>query len=147
MATYFFTFVLALKIYKMDNYTFSTLIIFFTIGLLAIVGFVSSIISLHEKELKAAFRLLTISLALVVSAYFLGLSNYSLKPIVAYTSIALFVIAIYLFIKKPVRLERNKMSTPKRIVDEHNVIFARMRLKPNTLDWENYYSSHPFEYE
>ena len=125
----------------MDDYMFSTLIIVFTIGLLAIVGFVSSIISLREKELKAAFRLLTISLALVVSAYFLGLSNYSLKPIVAYTNIALFVIAIYLFIKKPVKLERNKMSTPKRIVDEHNVIFARMRLKPNTPDWENYYSS------
>lgn len=147
MATKFFTFVLALKLTEMNEYAFSTLIIVFTVGLLSIIGIVSSVISFREKEHRAAFRLLVISAALIVLTYLLGFSNYGLKPIVAYVNIAFLGIGVYLFIKKPISLERNKMSTPKRIVDEHNVIFARMRLKPNTPDWEKYYSSHPFEYE
>jgi reductive dehalogenase len=34
-------------------------------------------------------------------------------------------------------------STPHRNVDEHDVIFARMKLKPGTSDWDEYYSTHP----
>jgi len=125
---------------------FYTVVIVTTIGLLAFIGAVSSAISAYEKEFKAAYRLLIISVALVVCAYFLGFSSYWLKPVVAYINIVLLIIAGYLFLKRPVVLQRNAMSTPKRVVDEHNVIFARMRLKPNTSDWDSYYSSHPFEF-
>jgi len=38
-----------------------------------------------------------------------------------------------------------KLSVPPRNVDEHDVIFARMKLKPGTPDWDEYYSSHPFQ--
>jgi reductive dehalogenase len=34
-------------------------------------------------------------------------------------------------------------STPTRNVDEHDVIFARMKLKPGTPEWDEYYSTHP----
>ncbi|MFO7574291.1 MAG: reductive dehalogenase domain-containing protein [Bacteroidales bacterium] len=36
-----------------------------------------------------------------------------------------------------------KPSAPPRNVDEHDVIFARMKLKPGTPDWDEYYSTHP----
>ncbi len=36
-----------------------------------------------------------------------------------------------------------KPSTPPRSVDEHEVIFARMKLKPGTPEWDEYYSNHP----
>ncbi len=40
-----------------------------------------------------------------------------------------------------------KQSTPHRNVDEHDVIFARMKLKPGTSDWDEYYSTHPDQAE
>lgn len=33
-------------------------------------------------------------------------------------------------------------SIPPRNVDEHDIVFARMRLKPGTKDWDDYYSTH-----
>ena len=36
-----------------------------------------------------------------------------------------------------------KPSAPPRNVDEHDVIFARMKLKPGTKDWDEYYLTHP----
>jgi reductive dehalogenase len=36
-----------------------------------------------------------------------------------------------------------KPDTPPRNVDEHDVIFARMKLKPGTPGWDEYYSTHP----
>ncbi len=39
----------------------------------------------------------------------------------------------------------SKPSTPIRNVDEHDVIFARMKLKPGTHDWDKYYSTHPVQ--
>ena len=38
-----------------------------------------------------------------------------------------------------------KLSAPPRNVDEHDVIFARMKLKPGTPDWDDYYSAHPLQ--
>ena len=38
-----------------------------------------------------------------------------------------------------------KPSSPPRNVDEHDVIFARMRLKPGTPEWDEYYSTHPVQ--
>ncbi|MDX9852883.1 MAG: hypothetical protein RBS81_03745, partial [Tenuifilaceae bacterium] len=80
---------------------FYTVVIVTTIGLLAFVGAVSSAISAYEKEFKAAYRLLIISVVLVVCAYFLGFSSYLLKPVVAYINIVLLIIAGYLFLKRP----------------------------------------------
>jgi len=36
-----------------------------------------------------------------------------------------------------------KPSTPSRNKDEHDIIFARMRLKAGTEEWDEYYDSHP----
>ena len=36
-----------------------------------------------------------------------------------------------------------KPPAPPRNVDEHDVIFARMKLKPGTPEWDEYYSTHP----
>ena len=36
-----------------------------------------------------------------------------------------------------------KLPIPPRNIDEHNIAFARMRLKPGTKDWDDYYSTHP----
>ncbi len=40
-----------------------------------------------------------------------------------------------------------KPSPPQRNVDEHDVIFARMRLKPGTPEWDEYYSTHPEQFQ
>lgn len=34
-------------------------------------------------------------------------------------------------------------SAPSRNIDEHDIVFARMSLKPGTQDWDEYYSTHP----
>ncbi|MDZ7633399.1 MAG: reductive dehalogenase domain-containing protein [Bacteroidales bacterium] len=36
-----------------------------------------------------------------------------------------------------------KPTTPSRNIDEHDIVFSRMRLKPGTQDWDEYYSTHP----
>ena len=36
-----------------------------------------------------------------------------------------------------------KPATPPRNIDEHDIVFARMRLKPGTQDWDQYYSTRP----
>jgi hypothetical protein len=74
----------------------------------------------------------------------LGAFSYQGKSIVALLVVVLMLVTVYLFLKNPLKLKA-KTAVPKRNVDEHDVIFARMRLKPNTPDWDEYYSTHPFE--
>ena len=38
-----------------------------------------------------------------------------------------------------------KPSIPPRNIDENDIVFARMALKPGTEDWDEYYSAHPVQ--
>jgi len=40
-----------------------------------------------------------------------------------------------------------KPSLPQRNIDEHDIVFARMRLEPGTKDWDEYYGSHPEQFK
>lgn len=77
----------------------------------------------------------------------LGLQNYAGKSIVSTIIILLSIAVIYLIIKPPISKYKIKLTPPKRNVDEHDTIFARMRLMPNTPEWDAYYSSHPYQYK
>ena len=128
----------------MDFSLISTLIIVGFFCFFALILGISSLISFFEREGRAGTRMLILGLVFVLLAYFLGAFGYQGKSIIAIIFLVFSVITTFLFLKKPLK-QKTKTGAPKRSVDEHDVIFSRMRLEPGTSDWVDYYSSHPLE--
>ena len=124
---------------------YSSVVIAAVMGGFGIILLVASIISLVEREGKAAVILLTACLADLGLAYLLVFSNFGGKGIIAAMLVAMLVAAVYLFVKKPILPIGYKRTQPRRVVDEIDTIFARMNLKPNTQHWNDYYANHPHQ--
>ncbi|HCT30423.1 MAG TPA: hypothetical protein DIW31_06755 [Bacteroidales bacterium] len=124
-----------------------TIIISLFFSFLIIIFAVSSIISYFEHEAKAANKLLILLIPIIIVGYFAIFKDFNFKTILAIVLILLAAIILYYLIKKPIKVVGYSHNIPQNRIDEHDVIFARMRLKPNTDDWNNYYSTHRYEEE
>lgn len=126
---------------------YSTIIIFSIFTLLSLSLIISSIISFHENEYRAGSRILFAAGFIIPIAYFLTVYEYQFKLTFAILLSLSTLILLYVFIKKPVKHKSTIYNEPTNRIDEHDVIFARMKLKPNTPDWDQYYSNHKYEEE
>lgn len=124
---------------------FSSAIILVFFGLLFLLFAGSSILSYLENESKAGTRLLGLAVITTVVGYFAAFQEYEWKVIIASTLSFITLFFLYLIFKKPIQAKENEQGQPNNRIDEHDVIFARMRLKPNTADWDQYYSNHKYE--
>lgn len=125
--------------------TFDSIVIAVVMTGISSILVVATIISIAEREYKAALKLFAICLVCLGLTYLLIFSNFQGKGLVATLLVAMALIVIILFIKKPSLPKNYKWAHPRRSVDEIDTIFARMKLKPNTQHWEEYYSNHPYQ--
>lgn len=119
--------------------------IFFILLISIVLG--SSIISYYEKEKSAAYKLLLSLIPITLVAYYATFTDYSFKIIISIVLTLLSTAFAYLLFKKPIRILGYSQNIPSSRIDEHDVIFARMRLKPDTDDWNSYYKNHKYEEE
>lgn len=126
------------------NWIISHFVILF-FGLITLIALIAALISFIEHETRAAIRLFAFSIVLIALTFFVGELSYQWQGFLAMLILASILVIAYLFLKKPIISDADPRSVPKRSVDEHDVIFARMRLKPNTSDWDSYYSNHPYQ--
>lgn len=124
-----------------------SLLIISILTLLDIALIVSTLILIKEEEYCSALKLGLISIISVCLTTIAGLFEYGGKGILAGFLAVTLLVFLYLAIKKPVKLKNNKRALPKRDVDEIDTIFARMKLVPNSSQWNDYYQNHPIEAE
>ncbi|MFO8022336.1 MAG: reductive dehalogenase domain-containing protein [Perlabentimonas sp.] len=123
--------------------TYSNIAILSFFGLLTLLLIGSAIISFFENERLAGQKLIYATFASLLLTFVLSYFNYWAKPAVAVLLLGMVVITLYLFLKKPIKGFREP-SRPQRDVDEAETIFARMKLKPNSTSFDNYYQNHPY---
>ncbi|RPH31952.1 MAG: hypothetical protein EHM93_11470 [Bacteroidales bacterium] len=131
----------------MEQSAFLSILILGFFGLLALILIYSSVLSYIENEKKAGLKLLGLTIPIIALGYFASFQNYELKLVVAISLSIITLIMTYLLFKKPIQSNVSEQDHPTRRFDEHDVIFARMRLKASTPDWEQYYSNHKYEEE
>lgn len=125
---------------------YSNIVIRGFLGLATLILIGSAIISFFENERLAGQKLIYATFGSLLLTFVLSYFNYWAKPAVAIILLAIAAIVLYLFLKKPI-LRIEDPSTPKRDVDEIDTIFARMKLKPHSTTFEDYYQNHPYEAE
>lgn len=111
-------------------------------GTIFAVGLAFTILSLIEKESRAALRAFLSTLALSG----LILSGNLLDPpgqrIVLIALLGVLLAGIVLFVL-PIGRAQSEHRHPARQVDEREIIFARTRLEPGTGKYLQYYQAHP----
>ncbi len=130
----------------MDLSSISTIIIctFWVLSLAVLLY--AAIVSFNEGEGGAARKLLLMAFAAAVSGFLLGYFDYSGKVLVAVLLLAVSLLLLYFFLKKPLQGASEPVRLP-RYVDELDTIFARMKLIPGTPEFDDYYKDHPYEAE
>jgi reductive dehalogenase len=123
-----------------------SVLILTTLGLFTLGFIVSSVLSFSEREYGAGKKLALVSFLLIFITLLLGLLPYSGKILVAASLIMFLIITIFLIVKKPTSLSGIEQPKPFRDKDELDTIFARMKLKPSSKEWEEYYQNQPYEF-
>lgn len=129
----------------MDYTVFYTVIIIVFFLMLTGLMLVFSVVSYGENEPGAGARFLACAVLLAAIGTAAGLLSYPGKEPFAAALITITILLLVLFFRNPVNLTDPGNRKPSRNVDENDVIFSRMRLRPGTEEWNDYYSSHKTE--
>ena len=121
----------------------SLILIIFAI-LIFTAGAAYLVLSLIEKEKRAAVRAAGITIPMT-AIYLLALllPEYA-KDVLLIVSIAFVVAGVGLFFL-PTKIQQVELRQPTDQVDEREIIFARARLEPGGVDYESYYLDHPHQ--
>ena len=130
---------------EIQKYASIIIALFFILSWAALIT--TTIVSIAEGEKRATRRSAFASAVLIAAGLLAVLTEYPGKVPLAMVILIFAALLLWLFLKRPVRASSEKRSTPLRNVDEHDTIFARMKFKPGTVVWDEYYSSHPYEAE
>ena len=129
----------------MDSNAISTVLIAVICSAAGVYLAMASFISFYENQQRAGVLLLILSVVVIISGLFGASTDWTGKGttaiFLAVTSFSVFLI----YLKEPVTSPSSSRGIPIRNIDEHDVVFSRMRLKPGTEEWHDYYSSHPLE--
>ena len=121
----------------------SLILIIFAI-LIFTAGAAYLVLSLIEREKRAAVRAAGITIPMT-AIYLLALllPEYA-KDVLLIVSIAFVVAGVGLFFL-PTKVQQVELRQPTDQVDEREIIFARARLEPGGADYESYYLDHPHQ--
>lgn len=101
------------------------------------------IISLIEKEKRAAQNFIFFGLIVSIPVIIIGYSNFEFKEILEWTIIVILLIVLMIFLI-PIRFRlRFASSSPKKKIDERDTMFSRNELKKETENYHNYYLDKP----
>ena len=110
----------------------------------SVFSLVFSLLSFYEKESRAGMKFLYVTVILVTAGILGSVYDYPAKDILAVLIAVFATVLVILFLIKP-GAEKGPHKNPPRNVDEHDIIFSRMKLQPGSTGWRQYYSSHSFE--
>ncbi len=123
----------------------STIIIASVTGLYSLLLLGASMISLAERQKREAAILLAIALLMALAGWAAATFSYPGKNFLALLLLADIALLLWLLLKPPAGEKRDSgyRFMPARVVDERDTIFARMKLKPGTTEYNNYYTARP----
>lgn len=108
-----------------------------------IIENIVTVISIFEKEYRAAKRSLIVSILLATPFLVLGLINFPYRNWIGYGGIFLGgIFIIYLFIPFQHK-NKDPYKKPTNRIDERNTMFSRDHLVKNTKHYQNYYKKNP----
>jgi len=114
-------------------------------GILTFVGGAGFVIlSLLEKEKRAAFRGGLLFFPLTAFYLLAILLPREVQDIIILITFGLLVLAALLFFV-PIKPQKAEINQPAGQVDEREIIFARARLEPGTPNYETYYRNFPHQ--
>ena len=127
----------------MNELTISNIVLIIIGGLLFFFMMIFSIVSLKEKESKAAVRSIFLAIILPVPYLLIALVTFPFQKEAALFLILLttLVLIVLFFPKKRIKVAVNE--TPDYKYDERDIIFSRRHLKMDTERYDEYYSKHP----
>jgi len=103
----------------------------------------AGIISLFEKELKAAKKAFGLAILIPLPFFLTGLIDFSFQSHVSWILIVL-TIGILVLLFFPARGKYIiENDTPQNRIDERDIMFSRNLLETGTKRYENYYKRHP----
>ena len=119
-------------------------IVVLIIGIALFLIFVSfSIVSIAEKESKAAARSFLLSLFLPLPYLFIALINFQFQKELAWFVILLTAVILIVLFFPTRRKSLISNNAPKLKNDERDIIFSRRNLREGSERYEEYYSKHP----
>ena len=103
----------------------------------------SSIVFFRENEKRAASKVFFLSLLVPFPYLVIGFGSFSYRPLLSLI-LLLITAAVILLLIIPVRKRRVTVDdTPRKRIDERDVMFSRIRLEPGTQRFEEYYQRCP----
>ena len=115
-----------------------------TIGVLFLaLMFGAIIVSIKEREFRAAGRIAMLGVLLPFPYLIVGLIPFPHHEIVAIFLLIMAVIAVAIFLIPVGQRHVTEDDTPKIRVDERDIMFARARLLPGSERFEEYYRRKP----
>lgn len=114
------------------------------IGMSLLIFFIyASVISLFEKEQRAANYFLISGLIISIPMLIIGWSNFEFKEMLEVIILAIIVITVLLFLI-PIRFRnRFAFSIPIEKIDERDTMFSRNELIKETKNYNDYYIDKP----
>lgn len=122
--------------------TIASLILMIFAGLIFAAGVSFAVLSLIEKEKKAALRVSIITIPLTVVFLMALVFPENIKNYISGISISILVFLMILFFL-PTRSEQVESNQPLEQIDEREIIFARARLEPGSARYKEYYGKFP----
>jgi ferredoxin len=124
--------------------TIETLTLLFFTVLTGGLGAVFVVLSLIEKEKKAAFRGAVLIFPITAIYLIALLFPEKIQDGILLITLGILVISAILFFV-PIKTQQVELNQPVDQVDEREIIFARARLEPGTPEYESYYQNHPHQ--
>ena len=127
----------------MNEFTISNIILIIIGGLLFFFMIIFSIVSLKEKESKAASRSLLFAIILPIPYLLIVLIAFPFQKEAALFLILLtaLVLIVLFFPTKSIKVADKE--SPDYKYDERDIVFSRRHLKTGTERYEEYYSNYP----
>jgi ferredoxin len=111
-------------------------------GVIGLALLYFSLVSLCERELRAAGIALGLGLACIGLYLLVGLGRFPHRDLVGYVLLilpALLMVALF----SPYGGVSQSPDTPQDQIDERDIMFARGRLRPGSPEYESYYAHWP----
>ena len=124
----------------MNDFVQVVLVIIGVLTSLSLAAF--GIVSWREGEQRAAS--VSMAACVILGLVFLGVSllSPSIQTLILGFLLAALIVSIVLFMLPIGKIEAQN-DLPKQRIDERDILFARARLQPGSLEYEEYYMSRP----
>ena len=120
----------------------SQIVLLFTCAVIFLIVIAGWIVSIHEKEKRAANRFLLLAVILPLPYLIVAFSEFDTPQAAAILMGVTTLMVLVYFI--PVGKNKSyRQVVPQSRIDERDTMFSRNELKPGTEAFVNYYKNHP----